>query len=132
MGLIVSGKLLIPDSELTANTKKILNQAGLAVLYIASLSAGYPFVWNAKTRRNKERAEFQMSVSAAQLEILKSNRDFLGKPFDEQIQAADDELAEAQRQLDLAESMPKFYDWAGMTSLCLVAIGTCLCIIGAG
>ena len=128
--LVFSGYLLFPD--LREATKKVLTQAGLVVLFIASLNAGLAFVWASKARHNARMAEMSASGATARLALLQVQALQLNQPFAAQIAAANQEIAEANNQLVLANSLPTVYERAGAISLVLLAVGTAFCFVGAG
>lgn len=104
VALVSSGYFLIPS--LPSDTKKIFTQVGLVVLFIASLNAGLPFVWASKARHNEGAAKTSKESATTILALLQTQAQQLGHPYVAQIAAANQEIAEANRQLGLATSIP--------------------------
>ena len=130
LGILFVTDTLFPS--LSDATKKHMTQAGLLVIFIASLTAGLAFVWSAKARHNITEAQASLVRRESEILLLRSQSTFLKKDFCIQINNAEIASAAARAEQTSAEDMPQFYEWCGSISMILVAVGTGLCFIGAG
>jgi len=128
--LLATADFLFP--MLSDSTKKKLTQAGLVLLYLASLSAGLAFTWSSKAKSNVKLAASNKALAEKHLDVLRDQAQLLCKGFEKSIEAAENTIKEADSEIAIAEKLPSVYDFSGSISLILVAVGTLLCFIGAG
>lgn len=123
-------KTRFPD--VPEDMKLFLSQYGLLVIFVSALLASIGVFWSAKVRHNKDVAESEMRIAETNLAILKSQAEQLQIDLSGPIQENEGKLKIASQRLQEVEDHPSFINWSAGGSIFVLALGTLMCVVGAG
>ncbi|WP_158107572.1 hypothetical protein [Vibrio furnissii] len=118
--------------EFDESTKMFLNQYGLLIIFTSGLLASSGAFWSVKVNHNKNYALEQKSNAERDIEILKSQEEQLTISFNKQIEVQESIIVTANEKLKEVENHPSVIDFSIHISAGLLALGTLMCIVGAG
>lgn len=129
---IIFGLLKTTFPDISIELKRYLSQYGLFVIFASALLASISIFWSSKVQHNRDLAESEINSSSENLRVLELQIAQLGIDLSESIKHNEEKRYIANEKLREANAYPEFVRFSGYFSIAVLAVGTLMCVVGAG